>query len=302
MDHQMTCWLPGGYVDPGGRLHREVELAPLCGRDEELLAANPKKGGSASMVTAILSRCVRRIGEVAPVTQEVARALLVADRQYLLLKLREATFGPRVLATISCPWPDCGSKVDIDFRTGDIPVRESEAKDLLHPLELSAGAAYAGVDGTPRRSLRFRLPNGHDQELISPLLPENEAGALAALLGRCIEPDGDGRSGEDIVGLLSPLARFEIEETMRRLAPAMELTMETGCPECNREFSIPFDLQDFFFGELRTSRDLLYREVHYLAYHYHWSEREIMEMPRGKRRSYIEILADEIEKYNEALY
>jgi hypothetical protein len=62
---------------------------------------------------------------------------------------------------------------------------------------------------------------------------------------------------------------------------------------------VPFDVQDFFFGELRTSRDLLYREVHYLAYHYHWGEREIMDMPRQKRRIYIDILAEEMGKLND---
>ena len=300
---EITCWLPGGYAGRGGgELHREVELIPLCGRDEELLAGSAKSGGSASLVTAILSRCVRRIGSIAPVTHDVARALLVADRQYLLLKLREATFGPRVLATIPCPWPDCGKKVDIDFRIGDIPVRESETKDLVHTIELSSEAAYTGADGAPRQTISFRLPNGEDQEMIAPLLAGNEAEALAALLARCLERDDDGRDGGAIVPLLSPAARFEIEGAMRRIAPAVELTMETDCPECGREFSVPFDLQDFFFGELRISRDLLYREVHYLAYHYHWSEREIMEMPRSKRRSFIEILADEIEKYNDALY
>jgi hypothetical protein len=82
------------------------------------------------------------------------------------------------------------------------------------------------------------------------------------------------------------------------VAPRVELTMEAQCPECGREFAVPFDPQEFFFGELRTSRDLLYREVHYLAYHYHWGEQEIMAMPRDKRRRYIAVLADELEKLN----
>ena len=87
---------------------------------------------------------------------------------------------------------------------------------------------------------------------------------------------------------------------MERLAPKVELNMEATCPECGRAFVAPFDVQRFFFGELRTDSDLLYREVHYLAYHYHWSEREIMEMTRDKRRKYIEVLADEIERLNNA--
>ncbi len=86
---------------------------------------------------------------------------------------------------------------------------------------------------------------------------------------------------------------------MQSLAPDVELTMEAECPECQRNFTIPFDLQEFFFGELSTSRELLRWEIHYLAYHYHWSEQDILAMSRDKRREYIEILADEIDKLNE---
>jgi hypothetical protein len=89
---RMTCLLPGGYVDEGGALHREVELAPLSGREEEWLA-DRKHAGSVTLVTAILSRCMHRLGTISPVPIELVRRLLVADRQYLLLKLREVTFG-----------------------------------------------------------------------------------------------------------------------------------------------------------------------------------------------------------------
>ena len=142
----------------------------------------------------------------------------------------------------------------------------------------------------------FRLPNGGDQEILSPLIYENEAKALTMLLTRCIKAIGTYEDpGYELVSKLSPLARMEIEKKMEEIAPKVQLTLTAHCPECNREFEVPFDIQDFFFGELRTSMDLLYREVHYLAYHYHWSEKEIMEMPRDKRRRYIEVLADEIE-------
>ena len=122
------------------------------------------------------------------------------------------------------------------------------------------------------------------------------------LLARCIRRIGRTENpGYEAVRRLSPTARMEIERQMEMVAPQVELTMEGDCPECGREFAIPFDLQRFFFSELRTGQDLLYREVHYLAYHYHWSEREIMEMPRQKRRKYIEVLADEIERLNDAI-
>jgi hypothetical protein len=167
-------------------------------------------------------------------------------------------------------------------------------------MSLSPEAAFF-ENGKPFHELTFRLPTGADQELVSPRLAENESLALTELFARCIQSIGAVaiESPAQLEGL-SSMARMEIELEMLRVAPRIELNMDVICPECTRVFTAPFDLQDFFFGEMRTSRDLLYREVHYLAYHYHWSEKEIMEMPKDARRNYIEILADEIERLNNA--
>jgi len=307
-----TDLLPGGYWDADGRLHREFELATLTGREEELLArTGPAR--SATLVTDVLSRCVRRLGGISPVPPDVARRLLVADRQYLLLQLRRATFGDLVRANLFCPWPDCGERVSIDFSLDALPVREARDRAPSHTMTLSG-------DGT---RVEFRLPTGADQELLSQRLAADEAGALTALLSRCvlrIGPDGpdsaapDGLPGgapdeppdgapdeppdEDRVAALPAAARSEIEHRMRELAPEVEQTLEAQCAECGRAFAAPFDIHRFFFGELRTDATTLYQEVHYLAYHYHWSEGEIMAMTRDKRHQYIDVLADAIEVLN----
>jgi hypothetical protein len=100
---------------------------------------------------------------------------------------------------------------------------------------------------------------------------------------------------------MSPLARAEIERHMEESAPHVDLTLAARCPECEREFAVPFDLLGFFLGECKTSRELLYREVHYLAYHYHWSEQEILALSREKRRKYIALLADELRRVGHAV-
>jgi len=295
----MLARLPGGLIDDTGALVDEVDLGGLSGREEELLAASGRTE-SASLVTALLSRCVRRIGDVSPVDATVARRLLVADRQFILLKLREETFGETVQGTVPCPWPDCGRQVGVSFSTKDVPIVESTDKGPLHELTLSRDA-MSGADEA-HRTVVFRLPNGGDQEALSPLLVENEAAALSELLAHCVVRLGpeETHDGVETSGL-SPLARREIEQRMDSVAPHVDLLMEATCPECGREFSAPFDLQGFFFGELRLTADLLFREVHYLAYHYHWSEREIMEMSRDRRRRYIDVLANEIDRLNESV-
>jgi len=294
----ITCKLPGGYTDENGIRHREIELRALTGREEEILASR-KTESSALLVTGIISQCVKRVGAFTEITKNIARQLLVADRQYIILKLRELTFGDRVRTTIQCLAPRCGSKIDIDFSLLDIPVKELEEKGPTYSMELSPQSAIEAADGEIHREIRFRLPNGDDQEIVASMISSNESLALSMLLERCIQgigpiPDPD----KEFVSMLSPLARLEIEKAMEDMAPRLDLVVTITCPECLSGFEIPFNLQEVFFGEFRSGLDLLYREVHCLAYHYHWSEREIMEMPKQQRGKYIEILADELERMN----
>lgn len=293
--------LPGGYVDSKGRIHCEAELIPLSGKDEECLAESQVKE-SASLITIMLSRCVRRIGDIESVTSEMTGKLLVADRQFLMLKLREMTFGDQVQGTLFCPWPNCGKKVDISFSTKDIPIVASKDKGPTYTVNLLLGEGEECEETKGRLEIVFRLPNGEDQEVVAPYLFENEARALTLLLRRCVveifPTQGDM---DECIDTLSPKAKLEFQKTMEGVAPKVELDLDAQCPECGRSFSTPFDLQSFFFGEWRINRDLLYREIHSLAYHYHWSEKEIMDMPREKRRKYIDVLGEELERLNNAI-
>ncbi len=50
-----------------------------------------------------------------------------------------------------------------------------------------------------------------------------------------------------------------------------------------------------------TSRDGLYEEIHHLAFHYHWAERDILDMSRAKRRRYLTLLANKLEQMRKGI-
>jgi hypothetical protein len=295
----VLCRLPGGLLDDDGVLHSDAEVRSLSGREEELLAG---AGGDRTAVTVseVLARCVTRLGSLPEVDADVVRRLLVADRQFLLLKLREATFGDLVRGSAPCPWPDCGNRVAISFSIHDVPVTPAREHGPTFTTTLSPDAV-PGVEDAGR-TVEFRLPTGADQEALSPLLvpgADDAGGTLtAALLDACLVGVG-GRPAQPTDIDLSPLARREIEDAMQDVAPHLDLVMAATCVECGRAFEAPFDVQGFFFGELQVTADMLRREVHYLAFHYHWSEREILELGRERRQGYIDVLQDEIERLND---
>lgn len=281
--HQVRLTLPGGLLDEAGTRHRDATVRALTGREEELLAAGAAP--AAILVSQLLARCTATVGTV-PMTEEVARQLSVGDRQALLLAVRQATFGPRVAAVLTCPWRDCDRRMNIDFAIPDIPVTAADHWPASHRLSLTdPSGAHTDVE--------FRLPTGADQEAIGDLVRADPLAALEALLARCVT----GVAPET----LSPHDRADIEQAMRAAACGPLLSLDATCPECGRGFTVPFDIQDFFFGEVAGTPDLLLREVHYLALHYHWTEGEILDLPRDRRQRYLLMLAEEIDRRNDAL-
>lgn len=57
----------------------------------------------------------------------------------------------------------------------------------------------------------------------------------------------------------------------------------------------PFDLPAFFFEEWTMNLDTLFREIHHLAFHYHWAERDILAMSRARRGRYLALLSQQLE-------
>lgn len=288
---RMAFQLPGGLVDEDGTVHDWVVLAPLSGFAEKMVAAG-NGIPSPVLVTSLLSRCIEQIGGIDQVSEELVRRLLVGDRLFLLLKLREMTFGRQIQAVARCSFPDCGAKVDIDFHTDSIPVIRAPQTSLLHTMRLSTEAG-----GQP---VTFRLPNGEDQEMLGHLLDCDEELTADCLLARCVESLDGGRQPVKAEIMGSAAAKAEIEQEMERLAPKIGANFAALCPECGRSFTVAFDLQEFVLAELNTRLDLLLKEVHYLAFHYHWSEQEILGMTREDRRRYIEVLSTEMERMHHA--
>ncbi len=283
---ELTCILPGGYLDAAGARHQDMVISLLSGYEEEFLALNHHIL-PARLLTALLARCVRRIGDIAPVTERIARDLLVADRLYALLMLRVATFGSRFRAVITCPQENCHTKMNVDFDAEDIPVK---------PLR-NAAPTYTVMLPEVDIECVLRLPNGSDQEILeSQLYAGNDEGAMQQLLARCVVRPGQiEQSGMEYIAQLDTRAQQALGTQIAELAPSVDLTMEGVCAVCGHAFTMPFDLLGFILQELSMGTGVLYREVHYLAYHYHWSEAEIMRMARPRRRTYIDLLSEHIE-------
>lgn len=268
---RVTVSLPGGLATEDGRCLRRGRLRSLTGQEEDWLVRN-STAPTAVAVTKLLSMCLESL-DSQPVTAATAGQLLVGDRDFLMLQLRRLTLGDDFLAVVACP--SCGEKMDVGFPAGDVPVES--------PTEITGTFSLSLTAPGRQRTVRFRLPTGADQEAILGLQPDQ---AGSALLQRCIVDDGGMRLDEQEADLLA--------EAIERSAPKVELELDLRCPSCQERFVVPFDTTTFFLQELRSNDRNLLREFHSLAFHYHWSQSEILGLERERRRAYLSLLADEL--------
>ena len=272
-----TVALAGGYWRDGV-CHRQAVLRPLTGADEAFLVESPGLS-PARRTTAVLARCLVRLGSRARAGEEAVRSLSVGDREALVLHLRRLTLGERIDCVLVCGAPGCGEKMDLELSVeGLLP--PTAPRPPSHELTLEAdGRAY---------HITFRLPTGADQEAAARVAPADPEAAAELLLARCVEriEDDDGGPVERLpAALAEPLAA-----AMAELDPQAELRLDVRCPSCDAPATVLFDAALYFFDELAQRSARLYREVHTLALHYHWSEAEILGMTAAKRARYLALL------------
>lgn len=268
MAAEETVPLPGGYGIDGLR-HVEAAVRPLNGDDEMWLAEETRHWKTPHRVTGLLSRCVRRMGDE-PVTAQRIRALTLGDREALMLHLRRITFGDAFSALSRCP--SCSERMDLDL----------SVKGLLTGSYPHAAPAYEfDLSG---RMIRFRLPAGEDLEAAA-VAPDPGAGG-AAILRRCIfdshEPLDEGIA--DAIG-----------NRMAELDPQAVIRLNINCPGCKVRFESLFDPGGYLLAEIDLRRGNLLRDVHALAFHYHWSEESILSLSRHRRRQYLNLINEELQ-------
>lgn len=225
-----------------------VCLRSLCGSDE--LAVDDTRTAS------LLPFLESLIAQDSSGNTLRAAQIITADRDRLLATLHRALYGPRIESTLSCT--QCNEKFDLNF----------SLDDLLHHYRPTAAKSrtYAAAPG-----ITFRLPTGED-ELLTDGLPPAQAEKI--LLQRCLvegNPETDNGT---------------VQQKMAEVAPVINLKMEACCPECGHRQHVQFDIQSFFLTKLKQERATLLREVHCIASQYHWSQQEILALPRSIRKQY----------------
>lgn len=195
------------------------------------------------------------------------------------MSLSRITFGAVRHQTVRCPFADCSNKLDMEY---DLSSLEADPPEHLSPVRVTT------TDG---RQAVLRLPTAGDQAAVFDVGPEERP---RRLVERCLVNESE----LDAKGLaeLDDALVDRISAGLMKASPTLASAQPVQCPECGQPFEFKYDPVLSLTGELRAARRSLLKEVHYLAYHYHWSLGDILGLPRTLRREYLELLDDELRR------
>jgi hypothetical protein len=207
-------------------------------------------------LTAALSAALEHVGGLPP-TPDRLLDLCVDDRRWLMQQLM-MWLGIRTIWTTSV-CDGCGTPFDVGLDPRRLAVKP-------------AGEGFPFAEAvTSRAVVTARVPSGRDQRAVG-ALPDGEA--ERALVRRCIESGADAVADDEL-----ELVAAALEE----VSPEVTRSVESACPACGREQALAVESH----AGLEAGADRLLEDVHGLASTYHWSERDILELPRHRRRRYL---------------
>ena len=264
--------LPGGLWHNGQRC-REFGFRPLTGAVELAVSKALQDAGTLpEATTEVLGATLLHIGGLEP-APALVDALSVGDRQFLVTRLAGRMGGDEAWFTVDCR--ACGERFDFPLRFSELPVKPAGSSYPFCETVLETG------------TFRWRVPNGADQKALA-RLPSHEE-AVRALLQCCLVHDQKGTDADDAAGVIASLTDVQIariEAALESQAPEISNRVTAACAGCSRDNEIEIDPFLYFSRPFQG----VSIDIHRIASVYHWSEAEILSLPRQRRLRYLDLI------------
>jgi hypothetical protein len=199
-------------------------------------------------------------------------SLTVGERDARLLALRQALWGPEMVAVATCP--ACRERIEMTLDARQFLARSGTPRADALSLRI------AGYDVT------FRLPTSLD--LIALTERADVVDSRDALLKLCLV---SARDGEASLAHDDPVPEEVVAGVVQAVAdadPLADIQLAVNCPTCRHQWRVGFDIVSFLWTEIEAWALRILREVHTLASAYGWHERDILNLSSMRRRFYLE--------------
>ena len=261
----------------GDLVERQLAVRPLTGHDEMML--EEQRGLTpAAWANRLLAACAVEPGSGAPVGLDVVRELTLGDRERLLLGAYAVSFVRVADMLLRCRADGCDETIELS-----LDLTAFLAAPTVQP-EQGDGEIALPIEGETR-TVRYRLPTAGDLEAVADMARSDPAAAADLLIARCIlsaEPS-------DFPAVVD-MSRGPLAQEVSRRDPDGDMRVSVTCPSCGTMTEALLDAGAILRARC-TMGEGIFIEVGRMARAYHWSEAEILALPRQRRRRYLDLAA-----------
>lgn len=260
--------LPGGLLCDG-ELRRDFRFREITGGLERAIMESGLHSNSLpQQITWILTAALEQVaGQAADA--RLLQSLSAGDRQFLMLQLEALIDDTPSWYTVNCT--ACGEAIQFQITPGSLPVKPAGAGYPRMPIQLG---------GQP---MELRVPCGVDEEFIAnqPVDSDDMPNLMLQRLLSCPDPQQPVS-----VHQLSMAEREKLDRALDEMSPQVGLQADIECPCCAQQQQAEIDPYAWIVRETAA----LDQDIHTIAWHYHWSEQEILRLPRNKRTAYLHMI------------
>jgi len=240
--------LPCGYFDPDDGVTdviKTVEMVEMTGYEEDLLG-NKSKQASGMAINEVLSRCLVSIGDIAPPKAGRGKffmphldKMLVADRTFLMIRLRQLSLGDMFHFEAVCP--NCKYR----HRRAGIDLSELERKEMEEPTKREWD-----VELPSKKMATFRALIGKDERKLLTIKKQRKEDLFSSLLMlRLTELDGEKVTSIAQIKGLTTKDRDFLRGRFDDSEGGLDTQIEMTCEDCGYEWqmALPIGESSFFF-------------------------------------------------------
>ena len=211
----------GKFYNTGGK---SVTLKPMSWDDEKILVSS---GGGTAAVEALLNRCLQGI---------TSAELIPMDKVYVLLKLREISYGAEYEVVITCPELTCKHKGEVSININELRVVKIP-EDFKDPREATL----------PKSGLKVmvRFQKTSEEQFFS------EPALFYTNLWRLVTQVGEYTDKEVIAGTIKQLPLVDLHALKDEIFVeqyGVDTRFMYGCPKCKTETLMEVPLGSDFFS------------------------------------------------------
>jgi len=202
---------------------KPITIRPLTYEDEKIAAKARTSGGDT--LTILLDRCIENIN---------INDLILFDKLYFLLKLREATYGPNFETAVTCT--KCNADSEVSFDLTNVKITEVP-QDVTDPHTFKLPVL--------KKEISIRFPRVRDEVYF-----EGANQDLGTNLWRFVD-NIEGHNDPYIISKV--IEKMHVQDIHRIISElggkdwGIDPKVDFSCPKCSNSYEMELPLSEDFF-------------------------------------------------------